>query len=122
VVGEAGRTAESSSPDYRHSHLHKGAEYDAALANDPIDAFLAVRERALLLRALERLFPQGLSRYLDFACGTGRITEIVAPFALRSYGVDVSETMLAQAPAKCPHTTFLLRDMTREPPGALAGG
>ena len=73
VVGEAERTAESSGPDYRHSHLHKGAEYDAALGSDPFDAFLAIRERALLLRLLDRLFPRGLSRYLDFACGTGRV-------------------------------------------------
>ena len=103
--------------DYRQSHLERGADYDAALVHDPFDAFLAARERALLLEAVAREFPQGIRRYLDFACGTGRITQLVAPLAAQSYGVDVSETMLAQARAKCPGTTFLLRDLTHEPAG-----
>ena len=103
--------------DYRRSHLERGADYDAALAYDPFDAFLAARERALLLEAVARAFPRGIPRYLDFACGTGRITQLVAPLAVQSYGVDVSETMLAQARAKCPGTTFLLRDLTHEPAG-----
>ena len=101
--------------DYRRSHLERGADYDVALARDPFDAFLAIRERTLLLQAVARLFPRGVPRYLDFACGTGRITEVVAPLAVESYGVDISEKMLAQARFKCPATTFLLRDLTRDP-------
>src|SRR5213076_3244584 len=109
-----------SSPEgapYRHSHLVKGADYDAALARDPFDAFITARERALLLQAVGSLFPRGIPRYLDFACGTGRITQWVAPLAARSYGADVSEKMLAQARSKCRGTAFLLRDLTREPAG-----
>jgi SAM-dependent methyltransferase len=100
--------------DYRDTHLHRGADYDAALAGDPFDVFLGTRERALLLEAVHRWFPQGIPRYLDFACGTGRITQVVAPLAVHSYGVDIAETMLAVARTKCPQTTFLLRDLTRE--------
>ena len=103
--------------DYRHSHLDRGPDYDEGLARDPFDAFIAARERVLLSQAVGRLFPHGIPRYLDFACGTGRITQVVAPFAAQSYGVDISENMLAQARSKCPATTFLLRDLTREPAG-----
>ena len=100
--------------DYRHSHLGRGTDYDAALATDPFDAFLAARERALLLQLVARFFPREIPRYLDFACGTGRITQLIAPRAAQSYGVDVSEKMLSQARTKCPGTTFLLQDLTRE--------
>src|SRR5207245_4260401 len=107
--------------DYRRSHLEKGADYDAALAYDPFDAFLAARERALLLEAVARAFPRGIPRYLDFACGTGRITQLVAPLAVQPYAVDVSETMLSQARAKCPGTTVGLGDGTHQPCGIAAG-
>lgn len=103
------------SEDYRRSHLHKGADYDAALATAPFDRFMARQESRLLNALLDQYFPQGVPAYLDFACGTGRITAQVEPRAKQSYGVDVSEQMIAEARQKCRRTTFFVQDITHEP-------
>jgi len=97
---------------YRESHLAKGADYDQALARDPFDAYIARREREILLAVLPRLYPGRLRRSLDFACGTGRIAQILDGIAEQPFGVDVSETMLAQAAPKCPRTRLFLHDIT----------
>ena len=65
-----------------------------------------------------RSFPgcsrSGVSRYLDFACGTARITQTVAPFAEEAIGVDISPSMLDEARRKCPKVTFVQADLTSE--------
>ncbi len=100
--------------DYRESHLRPGASYDQALAEVPFDTFLAARETEILPALASRLFPGGVARYLDFACGSGRITQLLEPLARESYGIDVSAGMLERARQKCPRTTFLLHDVTRQ--------
>jgi SAM-dependent methyltransferase len=100
--------------DYRQSHLEKGAEYDAALMADAFDAYMADREKDLLRRFIPALFPLGIDRYLDFACGTGRITELVSPHARCVVGVDVSESMIVTARQRCPEAQFVIADITRE--------
>lgn len=106
----------SDSQDYRAVHLAKGAQYDSTLAAAPFDHYMAVWERRHLPVMLRRLFPQGPRRYLDFACGTGRVTETVAPLAAASTGVDISPTMLEEARRKCPNTRFELVDLTAQDP------
>lgn len=106
----------SSDDDYRASHLEKGRRYDANLAESPFDAYMAAWERKHLPGFIKRFFPEGPQRYLDFACGTGRITEQIAPLARESVGVDISPTMIEQARRKCPKTTFFLGDITQEDP------
>lgn len=101
--------------DYRLSHLRKGEDYDHDIAGGPFDAYMTQREAVLLPRLVTALFPGGVPRYLDFACGTGRITSLVAPLARESFGVDVSDTMVEQARVKCPQTTFVIRDITAQP-------
>lgn len=100
--------------DYRTSHLKKGADYDNDLSHDPFDSYMTTVERPLIEQLVAKLFPKGLETYLDFACGTGRITEIIAPLARESWGVDVSPVMLEQATHKCPRTQFINGDLTRE--------
>ena len=100
--------------DYRQSHLGKGADYDASLAQTPFDAYMTRHEREILARLIRELFPNRIPQYLDFACGTGRITSVVEDYADASYGVDVSDNMLAQAKARCTRTTFLVTDLTRD--------
>jgi len=63
-------------------------------------------------RLLTVLFPDGIERYLDFACGTGRLTREIAPMARASVGVDISETMLENARAKVPGVEFIHADLT----------
>jgi SAM-dependent methyltransferase len=100
--------------DYRQSHVVKGSDYDASLAATPFDDYMATWEAHWLRYFIRRHYPQGVARYLDFACGTGRITKIIAPYARESIGVDVSPSMLDVARAKCPSTTFVQADLTRE--------
>jgi SAM-dependent methyltransferase len=100
---------------YRISHLAKGADYDVALARDPLDGYLARRERELVLTLLARLYPGGVRRSLDFACGTGRISQLLDGIAAQPYAADVSETMVAEATRKCPRTTFFIQDITEAP-------
>jgi SAM-dependent methyltransferase len=100
---------------YRDSHLGKGADYDRALAHDPLDAYMARRERAIVLALLPQLQQAGVRRALDFACGTGRMTQLLDGAAEACFGVDVSESMVAQARAKCPHTRFFVQDILEQP-------
>ncbi len=101
--------------DYRQSHVQKGADYDRDLAMGTFDAYMTAREGLLLPPLVKKLFPNRQPKYLDFACGTGRITSLVEPLAGESYGVDVSAAMVAEAARKCARTTFVLRDITAQP-------
>ena len=103
-----------ASCDYRTSHLNRGEDYDNTLARNRFDAYMAEVERRHLLEIVPRLFPGGVSRYLDFACGTARITQTVAPFAEEAIGVDISPSMLEEARRKCPKVTFVQADLTSE--------
>lgn len=98
--------------DYRTSHLKKGDIYDSELTQDPLSVYLARWEKQYLADILPSLFSEGNGRYLDFACGTGRITQMVTPFAKDSYGVDISESMLKIARKKCSQVQFICTDIT----------
>lgn len=100
--------------DYRESHLEKGPTYDEGLRTSAFDAYLARWESRYVQELVTRHFPSGVPRYLDFACGTGRITSVVAPFARNTVGVDISRSMLDVAEAKVPDATFLEADLTTE--------
>ena len=102
-----------ASDDYRRSHLQRGSTYDANLEASPFDRYMAQFERAYLREVVPGLFPGSKPRYLDFACGTGRITETVAPLCGESVGVDVSPSMLAEAREKCPGVRFVEADITK---------
>ncbi len=100
--------------DYRTSHasLRKGAEYHAKFSTNPYRAMMWEFERRLLSSIVRRLAPP-CARYLDFACGTGRVISHVAPAVASSTGVDVSEGMLAIARAELPNCRFVCGDLTR---------
>jgi len=100
---------------YRDSHLRKGADYDAALARDPLDAYLGRREREIVLTIVARLQRAGMRRSLDFACGTGRIAQLLDGVTEACFAVDVSESMVAEARKKCPRTQFFVQDITEQP-------
>ena len=99
--------------DYRRSHLERGDSYDALLANTPFDAYMAEWESRHLAEIVHRLFPTGVPRYLDFACGTGRVTSVVAPLSKASAAVDISPSMIQVAREKLTTTTFHLCDLTK---------
>jgi SAM-dependent methyltransferase len=102
--------------DYRHSHFRDGTEYDAELDGNPLDAYMSRCEADVLARLVPRLFPSGVDRYLDFACGTGRITSQMEAIARQSFAIDVSPGMMAVARRRCARTDFIRCDITLEQP------
>ena len=96
------------------SHLEKGEGYDRNISSGGFDTYMADRKRENLSRVIPQLFPDRIPRFLDFACGTGRITQLMEQMAEQSFGVDVSESMVEQARRKCTRTTFIIRDLTRD--------
>src|SRR5207302_1624121 len=110
-----GNVPDSALMSYRDSHLGKGADYDLALARDPFDAYMARREREIVVAILARLQRAGVRRTLDFACGTGRITQLLDGVAEACFADDVSASMVAEARAKCPRTQFFIQDIIDTP-------
>ncbi len=105
----------TSPDDYRDSHLEKGEDYDSDLSQGNFNTYMTSREYILLERIIRELFNNSVPRYLDFACGTGRITSFIAGKSTKSYGVDLSFNMQEVAREKCPDTEFILQDITNDP-------
>ena len=101
---------------YRDSHKYqaKGAEYEEYYQNKAWQKFLWSREQQILLRILEKYFADRDIRLLDFACGTGRITEFLENHVKSSTGVDVSNSMLDVARKKLKRTEIIQADITTE--------
>ena len=100
--------------DYRTSHQKKGKDYDQDLSKGDFNTYMKQRELIILSSVIPALFPGKISRYLDFACGTGRITSFLENFAVKSYGVDLSEEMIELARQKCKRTNLILKDITKD--------
>ncbi len=101
---------------YRESHKYdaKGAEYEAYYQNKAWQRFLWSREQEIILRILEKYFTGRDVHLLDFACGTGRITEFLENRVKTSTGIDVSGSMLAVAREKLKRTEIIETDITAE--------
>jgi SAM-dependent methyltransferase len=102
--------------DYRASHLERGGQYDSRLADTPFDSYMTAWEHHHLAGIVRSLFPTANARYLDFACGTGRITATVAPLCQSTVGVDISPSMIQVAREKLPQAAFHLCDLSKEDP------
>lgn len=101
---------------YRESHKYqsKGAEYEEYYQNKTWQKFLWSREQDIILKILEKYFVGKEVNLLDFACGTGRITEFLENRVKTSTGVDVSGSMLAIAREKLKRTEIIEADITAE--------
>jgi SAM-dependent methyltransferase len=105
--------------DYRRSHVNpgKGSRYDAIYAPGSALAFYWDHfERPYLegqFGRAKQAHPDG--RYMDFACGTGRILEVGASYFQDSTGIDVSEAMSDLARAKVPSARIVRADVLAEP-------
>jgi ubiquinone/menaquinone biosynthesis C-methylase UbiE len=91
----------------------RGAYTDWAEVYDGPNPLIDVEEVAL--RSLLADVPPG--RALDVACGTGRVTAILAELGHDVTAVDATPAMLARAEAKGIRATFLSGDMERLPVG-----
>jgi SAM-dependent methyltransferase len=83
--------------DYRHSHVDTdAAEYDRP--KGVRYSYFHKRHHEILTDLVPELYPGGIDTYLDFACGTGRVTLTVEPFASVSHGVDISRFYVGRRP------------------------
>lgn len=95
---------------YTESHLGRGADYDESFEDYQVRATLWDHEQEVLRDLLSRT---GATSVLDVACGTGRITEVLArdlPGAT-VLGIDVAESMLARARERVPTARFECLDL-----------
>jgi SAM-dependent methyltransferase len=110
---------DSLSFDYRKSHVSpdKGVRYDRLYAPGSALAFYFDHfERPYIEAQFARVKEErGGGRYLDFACGTGRILAIGAAFFDETVGIDVSEAMTRIARTKTPGAQILEVDVLAQP-------
>lgn len=105
--------------DYRESHVNegRGAAYDGSYREGTALAFYWQHfEKPYLeatFRSLRSRYPGG--RYLDFACGTGRILQLGASYFGAAVGVDVSDAMLDKAREKVPQAHIVKADVLNTP-------
>ncbi|MGI9262427.1 MAG: class I SAM-dependent DNA methyltransferase [Woeseiaceae bacterium] len=99
---------------YRTSHIgeKRGERYDATHANkvDALiwDAFI----KDFVSNRLQACAADGGTRYLDFACGTGRVLKVGSQHFDHCVGVDISDDMLAVARERIPSAEFVCTDVT----------
>ncbi len=99
--------------DYRKSHTSnsKGEDYDKSFRNSDYRQFI-LRWEDLVLKNIISEFVVNKQNYLDFACGTGRITKLVEQSFNNAYGIDVSESMIKQATKKVKKAKIIKQDIT----------
>lgn len=103
--------------DYRLSHQspEKGPAYENSFKRESSNKYYVWEwEKRVLLDILSKYFMEK-PKYLDFACGTGRIIEFLAPYVNSPLGVDVSESMLsvARKKASLANTPLINADITQ---------
>src|SRR5437870_1294376 len=85
VVSYAERHVNEFTPVYYDEELYRPNTYHS---------FIWELERPRLLRIIRGIGTAGREvKYLDFACGTGRIISAVAPLVAKATGLDISPQM-----------------------------
>lgn len=102
--------------DYRRSHMQpeKGRSYHAAFAELPHRKMVWQLEQGVLDRILCKYFGKPPVRYLDFACGTGRILMYLEGRTQYAVGVDVSRSMLQEARRLRRRADLIEADITKD--------
>lgn len=104
--------------DYRTSHasLGYGKIYQQTYQSGYYAAQWEHIEKPLLRRIFQRLHLAGNRRYLDFACGTGRILKVGEEVFEEATGVDISTDMAQHARHTCSRATIHApHDVTQSP-------
>jgi len=115
-------TAATSSPYVQLNEQPGNAAYYDEVMYEPggYDAHIWDMERPRLEVLVRRMRAAGELRYLDFACGTGRIVQVLEPYASRACAVDMSQEMLRRAAEKCPRAEVFRADIRTD--SAVLGG
>ncbi len=103
--------------DYRTSHLSpgKGLSYEASFQRLPYRRIVWKWEQQVLHYLFTRIRREKrFIRYVDFACGTGRILCFAERYVDEALGIDVSATMLNVAADKVRRSRLVLGDLTKQ--------
>lgn len=102
---------------YRTSHTSPGhgEHYATTYEHGYYASQWRLIERPLLRSLFAELKHSDKIRYLDFACGTGRILGVAEEFFGDTTGVDISPEMLRVASRNCKSSELIRQDITRRP-------
>ncbi len=107
--------------DYRYSHIlrSKAGTYDSLFEENVYasrESIVWKWEQKTLRGIVTRWYPDGPSRLLDFACGTGRILSFLEPTAASAVGIDISAAMIEVARTKVRRSKLVVADVTKQDP------
>lgn len=107
-------TIERPFEDYRNAHHGKGTAYHRGFSDNVYRSTMWEIEQGILLDYLKTYFdrPEKV-RLLDFACGTGRVLELLEDRVASSTGVDVTASMLDVAGEVTSKSRLINCDITR---------
>ncbi len=104
----------SDENSYKFSHMDKNhvEAYDEHVyGTDTPDNRVWKCEKRILKKIIDKYYANKIiDNYLDFACGTGRICEVMEEYVEQSVGMDVSSEMVSRAVKKCSKTNFVIED------------
>lgn len=100
--------------DYRNAHHGKGADYHKSFALNVHRSIMWEIEQKILLDLLSTYFdkPEQIN-LLDFACGSGRVLELLEGRVGKATGVDVTASMLEVAADVTERSRLVHCDITR---------
>ncbi|MCP3662153.1 MAG: class I SAM-dependent methyltransferase [Gammaproteobacteria bacterium] len=108
---------ESVEVSYRESHkaAGKGKEYHDIFQSNGLLYAMWQLEQDALSNIVDQEYLGSVENYLDFACGTARVTTFMSGLVKHANGVDISAEMLSQARQNAPGVNFLHGDITSDP-------
>lgn len=100
--------------DYRNAHHGKGSDYHKSFAANVHRSVMWEIEQRILLDLLSAHFrePEQVNM-LDFACGSGRVLQLLESHVGSATGVDVTESMLKVAGEVTKRSRLIHSDITR---------
>lgn len=98
----------------------RAKRYEQKYSGDSHENRVWYLEQGYLDELIERHLGDRPIRYLDFACGTGRVIAFLEPRVRSSTGIDVSASMLELAASKVADSTLICGDPTADP-GLIPG-
>ncbi len=96
--------------DYREQFQDNAEAYDRIVGSRHIRLIQAL-EKDVLEKLFARMGTDHMA-VMDFACGSGRWTQMLEAHFFEVVGVDVSESMVGSARQKCRKTGFIVTDLT----------
>ncbi|MCD4664599.1 MAG: class I SAM-dependent methyltransferase [Bacteroidales bacterium] len=103
--------------DYRDSHTapDRGASYQKAFVDMKYRKYIWSWEKNVLKKIIKKYMAnKERIKYLDFACGAGRIIGFLEEDMFESIGVDISDSMLNVALQNVKKSKFLKIDLTKK--------